>query len=84
MLAMIIIQKKMRRPLYRAVAVEEQSDAIGRLGQQLWIMAGEFSQKVCVVLALRTKQELYNPGLPLWGISIDQIKDAAMNWKVYV
>lgn len=47
------------------MAVEEQSDAIGRLGQQPWILAGEFSQKLCVVLALRTKQELYNLGLPL-------------------
>lgn len=84
MLAMIIVQKKMKSPLYRAVALEEQSDAIGRLGQQLWIMAGEFSQEVCVVLALRTKQELYNPSLPLWGISTDQIKDASVNWKVYV
>lgn len=53
------------------MTVEDQSDATGRLGQQSWILAEEFKQQ--------QKNDLFEDqagilGLPLWGISTDQIK----------
>lgn len=84
MLAQIIVQRR-RRPLCRAAGPHRRKNSPPPL-EHLASSSESLPQSSIrtYIALLRTKQELSKLGLPLWGVSIDQIKRCRSKLKRYV